>query len=70
MPIDLALGRARQIYEETIRQAIKFEEQLRKKNIETMMMQGARNLSVNITELQEKIDIINYLQNIQCAVNE
>ena len=57
-------------YEEKIHQAIKFEEQLRKNNIETMMMQGKRNQCINVADLQEKIDIINYLQNFKRAVHE
>ncbi|MBW1893782.1 MAG: hypothetical protein JRF40_08535 [Deltaproteobacteria bacterium] len=68
--IDHSLMQKKQNYEEKIQQAIKFEEQLRKNNIETMMMQGKRNQCINVVDLQEKIDIINYLQNFKRAVHE
>ena len=57
-------------YKEKIREAVRYEEQLKKSNMETMMMQGRRNKCINIVDLQEKIDIINYLQNITRAVHE
>jgi len=68
--IDHSLMQKKQNYEEKIQQAIKFEEQLRKNNIETMMMQGKRNQCINVADLKGKIDIINYLQNFKCAVHE
>ena len=68
--IGYALRKKKQNYDETIRQAMKYEEQLKKSNMETMMMQGKRNQCINIIDLQEKIDIINYLQNIIRTVHE
>ena len=68
--IGYELFKRKQYYKEKIQQAITYEKQLRKSNMETMMMQGRRNQSINIVDLQEKIDIINYLQNITRAVHE
>ena len=68
--IGYELFKRKQYFKEKIQQAITYEKQLRKSNMETMMMQGRRNQSINIVDLQEKIDIINYLQNITRAVHE
>lgn len=68
--IGYSLCKKKQNYDEAIQQAMKYEEQLKKSNMETMMMQGKRNQCINIIDLQEKIDIINYLQNITPAVHE
>jgi hypothetical protein len=68
--IGYELVKRRQYYNEKIQQAETYEKQLKKSNMETMMMQGRRNQSINIIDLQEKIDMINYLQNITRAVHE
>jgi hypothetical protein len=68
--IGYSLFKKKKNYDEKIRQAVKYEEQLKKSNMETMMMQGKRNQCINIIDLQEKIDIINYLQNATRAVHD
>jgi len=74
MTCDSSIGhelfKRQRYYKEKIQEALRYEEQLKKSNMETMMMQGRRNQCINIVDLQEKIDIINYLQNITRAVHE
>lgn len=68
--IAAALRKKRHRCEAMVRQAITFGEQLKKHNMETMMMKGMRNMSINVTDIQEQINLIRYLQNLPSAVSE